>query len=315
MRFLKTTLLPIVMTLGLLFGSAGNVLAEDKPTITVGSKSFTENIVLAEALALLLEDAGFTVNKQLSLAGTVVLHEGLLSGDIDTYVEYTGTGLLAILGQDLPEAADMADADATPDAGMDQVYDIVAREYPEEFGVEWLEPFGLNNTYAIAVKGDVAEELGLEKISDLADHAGNMTLGTDQEFPIRPDGLPGFEEAYGFGFSDAKAGDIGLMYGAIDKGDVDVITSYATDGRIPSLGLVLLEDDMGFFPPYHAAPVIRQELLEEHPEIADILNQLAGQITNDDMAAINYTVDEEGVEPRDAARKLLEDKGLLDAND
>lgn len=292
--------------------------AQDKPTVGVGSKDFTESIVLAEIVALILEDAGYNVERQINLGGTVVVHEAMVHGDIDVYLEYTGTGLLAILGQELPEninasAAASPEADASPAAGVgiDPVYDIVAREYPEQFGLEWLQPWGFNNTYVMAVRSETAEEFGLTTISDLEGHAGNMTVGGTQEFLIRPDGLPGLEEMYDLQFGDSVGLDPGLVYSAMDQGDVDIISATATDGRIPALGFVALVDDRGFFPPYYAAPVVRQDLLEESPEVADLLNQLAGQITDAEMAELNFQVDDGGAEAIDVARGFLETEGLI----
>lgn len=298
-------------------GQPAGMMAQgaDLPTVRVGSKPFTESAVLGEIIGLLMEDAGYPVDRQLNLGGTAVVHEGMIQDELDVYVEYTGTALLAILGQDLPESTDSPEASASPAAnaaaGKDEVYRIVSEAYPEEFGLVWLEPWGMNNTYSIAVRRETAEEFGLVTMSDLADHAGDMTLGTDNEFPVRPDGLPGFEDTYGYSFGDVSQGDIGLMYQALDEGDVDVITSYATDGRIPALDLVLLEDDKSFFPPYYGAPVVRQDLLDEAPEVGDILNQLAGQIDNETMAQVNYRVDADGLEPIDAAREFLEEQGLI----
>lgn len=300
-------------------GSAPDVMAQDdKPTIRVGSKPFTESAILGEVIGLLMEDAGYQVERQLNLGGTAVVHEGMLQDELDTYVEYTGTALLAILGMDLPESlASGEEPEASPAAsasGKDEVYRIVADAYPEEFGIVWLEPWGMNNTYSIAVRRETAEELGLSTMSDLADHAGDMTLGTDNEFPVRPDGLPMYQETYGYEFGDVRQGDIGLMYSALAEGDVDAITSYATDGRIPALDLVQLEDDLNFFPPYFAAPVVRQDTLEEAPDMADILNQLAGRIDNDTMARFNARVDEDGLEPIEAARELLVEMELIDGD-
>lgn len=288
------------------------VLAQDgdKPTISVGSANYTEQFVLAQMIALKLEEAGYPVERKLNLGGTAVAHAALVNDEIDTYPEYTGSALAAILDLDMPETATPA---ATAGASLenDAVFQLVKQKYAEEFGIEWLPPFGFNNTYAICVTEETAAELGLETISDLEPHAGDMVLGSDQEFPVRPDGLPGFEDAYGFGFQDVVAGDIGLMYSALDSGEVDVITSYSTDGRIPALGLLNLEDDLGFFPPYHAAPLVRQDTLEKAPEIRGILGELGGQITNEEMASVNFRVDEEGVEPIDAARDFLVEQGLL----
>src|SRR5699024_11181644 len=219
--------------------------------------------LLGEIIAQLLEDNGFNVERQLNLGGTLVAHEALVAGDIDTYVEYTGTGLLAILGQELPpreEASPEAEVSATPAAGggayAQQVYDIVAEEYPNEFGVEWLEPWGFNNTYTLAMRTDHAEELGVTTISELVEHAPDLVIGAPQETLVREDGIPGLEATYGLEFGDTVGLDPGLMYSAIDNEEVDVITALATDGRIESMNLFLLEDDLAFYPPYFAAPVV-----------------------------------------------------------
>lgn len=314
-------LLSIAMTLVVALGLMATAIAapaaaqDEKPTVTVGSKDFTESILLAEIVALLLEDNGYTVERQLNLGGTAVAHEALANGEIDIYVEYTGTGLLAILGQELPDssAAPAGDASPSPAAGggQDEVYNIVKEGYAEEFGLTWLEPWGFNNTYALAVTQETADEYGLEKVSDLQGVAGEMTFGATQEFLVRPDGLPGLEETYGLDFANEQGLDPGLVYSAVAEGQVDVISAFATDGRVPALDLVLLEDDMGYFPPYHAAPVVDGELLEQNPEIADILNQLAGQIDDATMASLNLQVDEGGEEPIDVARAFLEERGLI----
>ena len=236
---------------------------DDPPTITVGSLSFTEPIILGEMISLLLEDAGYGVERSFDLGVSAGAHQALVSGEIDLYVEYTGGGLVAILGLPVPTAEETG----TPAASIaEQTYNTVAEVYLEEFGLVWLDEIGFNNTYVMAVTADTAEAYGLVTVSDLAEHASGMTLGTDQEFPDREDGLPGLEAVYGIAFGAVEPGDPGLMYEAIANGEVDVITAYSTDGRLPGLDLVLLEDDRNFFPPYRAAPVVDQALLEEHPE-------------------------------------------------
>ncbi|MBA2470088.1 MAG: glycine/betaine ABC transporter substrate-binding protein [Chloroflexia bacterium] len=309
------TLFAVFAAIGLVLSSFAGATAarQDLPTIVVGSKDFTEQIIVSEMVALLLEDAGYPVERQLNLGGTVVAHEALVNGDIDVYVEYTGTGLLAILGLELPAAeATPAAGAATPVAvGVDPVYDIVAAEYQSQFGLTWLEPWGFNNTYALALRGDQATELGVVTISDLLDHDQDLVFGGTQEFLVREDGLVGLQEVYGVEFEDAIGFDPGLVYGAIESGDVDVISAFATDGRIPSLGLTLLEDDLGFFPPYYAAPVVSQEILDESPEVADILNQLSGMIDDQTMADLNFQVDDGGMEAIDVARAFLIEQGLI----
>jgi glycine betaine/choline ABC-type transport system substrate-binding protein len=318
LRFFQRVAIPLVVMFGLILGSIGAVAAQDddKPTIVVGSKNFTEQILMSELVAVTLEDAGYDVERQFGLGGTAVIHQAIWEGEIDIFVEYTGTALVAVLGMDVP-SGDSGEGDAATAVASvaDETYRIVKDEYAEQWNIAWMDHFGFNNTYAMTVTADTADELDLQTASDLEPHAGDMTLGTDQEFPVRDDGLPGFEEAYGFGFGDVQAGDPGLMYAAVDNGDVDVITAYTTDGRIPALDLVVLEDDKGFFPPYYPAPVVRQELLDEDPEIADVLNRLGGAITEDQMAEMNYQVDEEGRSTEDVAREFLEEQGIIGARD
>lgn len=316
LQVLRRTWLSVVLVLGLMLGAVGVASAQDEPTVTVGSKNFTEQLIVSEMIALMLEDAGYPVERQLDLGGTAIAHEALIGGDIDVYVEYTGTGLIAILGMELPEEAENGDAATPEDDGLiDEVYEIVAAEYPEEFGVEWLEPWGFNNTFALIVTSETAEEHDLETISDLEGVAEEMTMGSEPEFPVRPDGLPGIEDLYGISFAGSETMDAGLLYDAVVAEEVDVISGISTDGRIPAYDLVILEDDLNFFPPYYAAPVVSQDLLEEAPEVADILNQLSGAISDDEMAALNYQVDDEDMEPVEVAQQFLEDEGILDAGE
>ncbi len=307
------------VTLATLAGGPAVAAQDDLPTVGVGSKDFTESVLLGEIVAQLLEDNGFEVERNLNLGGTVVAHEAMVNGDIDTYVEYTGTGLLVILGEELPDSEEGSDASpesgATPEAGEDgiaqTVYDIVAEEYPEQFQVEWLEPWGFNNTYALAMRRDRAEELGLTKVSDLEGVAGDLTIGATQEAVVREDGIPGLEATYGIEFGDVVGLDPGLMYSAVDNGDVDIITAFATDGRVESMDLFLLEDDLAFYPPYFAAPVVRQDLLEAAPHVRDILNSVVGTLDDARMAGLNYQVDEESQEFSDVARNFLTEEGLI----
>ena len=302
----------------------GRAAAQDKPEVSVGSKDFTEQIILGELTSLMLEEAGYTVNRQLNLGGSAVVHQALVSGEVDVYTEYTGTGLLAILELPLPEAGAEASpiaspmasptAGGTPVAGgglADTVYQTVATEYASQFDLVWLDPLGFNNTYVLCVRPETADELGLTNISDLVGKEGDLTFGATQEFLVRPDGLPGIEETYGLDFGDERGLDPGLTYTALDEGDVDVISAFATDGQIAQLGLVSLVDDMGFFPPYFAAPVVRQELLDEDPAIRDVLNQLAGKLDDATMAGLNAQVAIDQLEAIDVARTFLQDQGIV----
>jgi glycine betaine/choline ABC-type transport system substrate-binding protein len=310
----RRSLLSLVVAGGVLSRTGVRVAAaQDKPTVKIGSKDFTEQVLINEMLAQLLEDAGYPVERQLNLGGSAIVHQALVNGDIDTYIEYTGTGLLAILNLTLLDASTpTAGAAATPMAGVDPVYETVKREYKDQFNLVWLDPLGFNNTYTLALTQEKAQELGVTKISDLIGKANDLTFGGTQEFLTRPDGLPGLTVAYeGLEFGDAKGFDPGLVYQAVDSGDVDVISAFATDGRIPALGLVTLEDDLGFFPPYFAAPVVRQDLLDQDAAVADVINMLAGKIDDQTMADLNSQIDVEGMEPEDVARAFLQEQGLI----
>jgi osmoprotectant transport system substrate-binding protein len=278
-------------------GGAGALFGAAKPQVAVGSKNFTEQLICGQLVAALLEDAGYPVVRKLRLGGTAICHEALLSGNIDTYVEYTGTALTAILK--MPTQADPA-----------SVYETVSRAYRSRFKVTWLKPWGFNDTYAIGMRKDTAARLGVKSISDLRGKAESLTLGATQEFIVRPDGLPGLEKAYGIHFKAARGLDFGLMYEAVAKGDVDAISSLSTDGRNITLDLALLQDDRHFFPPYYAAPVVRDATLNQAPQIADVLNRLAGKIDDRMMANLNLLVDQNKRDPADVARTFLKQVGL-----
>jgi glycine betaine/choline ABC-type transport system substrate-binding protein len=290
-----------------LAGSAAVLAQDDKPALTVGSTNYTEQFILAEMMGLLLEDAGYPITVEHNIGGTLVIHEARNAGDIDVHAEYTGSGL-TVLGIDVN---DIKEEGMTPDEVVEKVYEVVKEGYKEEFNAVWLEPIGLNNTYALAMRREQAEELGVETISDLEEVAGDLKLGGSQEFIVRPDGLPGLQETYGIEFASAQGMESGLMYQALANGDVDVISAYSTDGRIISMDFVLLEDDKGFFPPYYASPVVRGEVLEQSPEIADVLNQMGGLIDSETMSGLNLRVDEGGEEPRPVAEAFLTEQGLL----
>lgn len=282
----------------------------DRPEVTVGSHNYSEQFIIAEMAGLLLEEAGFPVEYEHNLAGTVVLHEGLLSEDLDLYFEYLGGGL-NILGDDYN---DLVEEGTEATEAQDIIYEHVRERYIEEWNLHWLEPIGINNTYAIALRREDAEEMGVTKVSELEPFADDLHIAGSQEFMIRDDGLPGMEEAYGFSFGESNGMESGLMYTALENGDVDVISAFSTDGRIPALDFVLLEDDLAFFPPYHASAVVRGELLEQVPDAEEILNQMGGLLDNTIMAELNFRVDDGGEEPRDVARDFLTQEGLIEGN-
>ncbi len=283
------------------------MLAQDKPTVKVGSTNYTEQFILAEMLVALLEDAGYGTEVEHNLGGTFVIHEARNNGDIDVHVEYTGSGL-TILEESVNDIREEGD---TPEDVTEKVYEAVKTGYEENWNAIWLDPIGINNTYALAMRREDAEERGVTKISDLKDISGDLTLGGSQEFLVREDGMPGIEALYDFSFGNSQGMESGLMYSALEQGDVDVISAFATDGRIKSMDFVLLEDDLGFFPPYYGCPVVRGELLEQEPETRDVLNKLAGKIDDATMQELNFRVDDGGEEFKAVARDFLTTEGLI----
>jgi osmoprotectant transport system substrate-binding protein len=292
--------------------------AQEEGPVRIGSKDFTEQLILGEMYALLLENAGITTEKRLNLGGTQVAQEALLAGEIDLYPEYTGTGLTVVLGMPID-----AVASGTPGAGaatpadqavsIDQrVYDIVSEEYLEQFDLVWLDESAFNNTQALAVKRAFAEEKGISTISELAEIAGDLTIVAPSDFVERPDGLQGLQDFYDLEFGDVLSVAPGIRYQALDEGQAQVVLAFGTDGQVAGLDLVLLKDDKGLWPPYHVAPVVRNETLTANPGIADALNPVAPLLTDQVMSALNWQVDgPEKLEPVDVARTFLEEQGLL----
>lgn len=271
----------------------------DTTTIVVGSKDFTEQYILGEMYALLLENAGFTVERKFGLAGTAVAHAALLDGEINLYPEYTGTGLLTVLK--LPVNSDPA-----------AVYRSVREGYQTQFNLAWLDPAPMNNTQALAMTQERAAELGIRTISDMAAHADELVMIGPPEFDQREDGLPGLQRVYGdFTLKEYLPVEKGLRYQGLVSGQADVAVAFGTDGEISAYNLLVLEDDKGLFPPYQVAPVIQQSLLDAHPEIADLLNQLAPYLTNETMQRLNYEVSGSQREPADVAREFLVQVGLI----
>ncbi|MBO0962859.1 ABC transporter permease subunit [Neobacillus sp. MM2021_6] len=272
--------------------------AEDK--IVIGSKNFSESMILGNMLADLIENkTDLPVERKLNLGGSQVAFGALKNGDVDMYVEYTGTGLVNILNQ-------------PPESNPDKVYDYVQKEFKQKYGIELLKPLGFNNTYALAVRQDTAEEYRLNTISDLAKVSGNLIMGPTIEFPNREDGLIGLEKTYNLAFKDVKAVDGGLRYTALKNHKSDVIDAFSTDGLLEEFQLKVLKDDQNFFPPYYAVPVIKEETLKEHPELKKAINSLAGKLSDDKMRQLNYKVDSLKESPAKVAKEFLEKEGLLD---
>lgn len=262
--------------------------------ITIGSKNFTEQLLLGELIAQRLESrTRLPVTRRFYLAGSYICDQALLAGRIDCYVEYTGTALAAILK-------------APPQSDHQQVFELVRDQYRRRFNLEVLPSLGFDNSFAIAVRGDDAARYNLRTISDLARVAAQMTIGVGYEFLDRPDGFPGLARSYGLRFASApRVMDLGLLYRAIESRQVDVVSGSNTDGLIAALGLVVLKDDRHYFPPYDAVPIVRAETAKRHPEAAAAIRELAGRITADEMRRMNYAVDGEHRDATEVAREFL----------
>lgn len=272
-------------------GSGGNRVA-------VGSKDFTEQLILGEMLAQTIEgNTGLAVERRFDLGGNLA-HEALVAGEIDTYVEYTGTALLAIL-------KDQRSSDP------EEVYRRVKAEYARRFHIAWLKPLGFSNTFAILVRRQDAERYHLRAVSDAARVAAQWRAGFGQDFMSRPDGYAGFVRAYGLHFRETREMDLALTYRALAEKEVDLIAGNSTDGLIERYGLVQLEDDRHYFPPYDAVPIVRESTLEKHPELGPVLRRLGGILSVAEMRKLNYAVDGEHKQPRDVARAFLLEKGLV----
>jgi osmoprotectant transport system substrate-binding protein len=268
-------------------------------TVKVGSKDFTEQFILGEMYALVLENSGIKVERKLNLGGTPVAQAGLESGQIDLYPEYTGTGLLTVLKQ--PANSDQK-----------QVFDTVAKAYKEKYNLVWLEPAPMNNTQALAMSQENAAKYGIKTISDMVKKANQLTIASTAEFQEREDGLPGLKKVYGnFEFKKLIPLDPGLRYQALKNREADVVEAFGTDGEISALKLVVLEDDKKLFPPYQVAPVVRQEVLDKNPAIRDTLNTLSPKLTDATMQRLNYEVSGKQREPAEVAKEFLTQEGLL----
>jgi osmoprotectant transport system substrate-binding protein len=252
-----------------------------QPHLTIGSKFFTEQVILAELLAQHIEaTTHIPVERKTNLGGTLLVHKALLAGDLDLYVEYTGTALTAVLNE-----SPNSDSSA-------QIYDRVKQQYSQKFNLDLTEPLGFENTFAMVIRADDAQALHLRTMSDLAAIAPNWHAGVGYEFLERPDGFPGWSSRYNLHFAAApKVMDLGLLYRALVDHQVDIVAGNSTDGLIDSLHLVALVDDLHYFPPYDAVPIVRHDALEKFPQLRAALAELHNKVTADDMRHLNAQVD------------------------
>jgi osmoprotectant transport system substrate-binding protein len=252
-----------------------------QPHLTIGSKFFTEQVILAELLAQHIEArTNIPVERKTNLGGTLLVHKALLSGDLDLYVEYTGTALTAVLNES-PDNEDAA-----------QIFARVRRQYSERFHLDLSEPLGFENTFAMVVRQNDAQTLHLRTMSDLAPIAPKWHAGVGYEFLERPDGFPGWSARYNLHFAaPPNVMDLGLLYRALVDHQVDIVAGNSTDGLIDSLHLVALEDNLHYFPPYDAVPIVRHAALEKFPELRGALADLHNKISPAEMRHLNAQVD------------------------
>lgn len=267
--------------------------------IVIGSKNFTESLILGELFAQQIEThTSLKVERRFYLAGTYICQQAILGGRIDLYAEYTGTALTAVLKE-------------LPGTDRSHVFDRVKSGYAQRFGLEVLPPLGFNDTFAMVVRGEDARRLRLKTISDVIPHAKRWRPGFGYEFMERPDGYAGLKAEYGLQFgATPRIMDLGLITRALKEKQVDIVAGNATDGLIPALDLFVLEDDRHYFPPYEAVPIVRSEVLREHPEVREALSALANQISDEDMRQLNYAVDGQHHDAKQTVHEFLARKKL-----
>jgi len=282
-------------------GLAPSCSSSHSDRVVIGSKNFTESLILGELMAQQIEaHSQLKVERRFYLAGTYICHQGMLAGRIDIYPEYTGTALTAILKQK---------------GGGDEaaVYQQVKNEYERRLGLTLGPGFGFNDTFAMEIRGEDARRLTLKTLSQAAGYAPQWHAGFGYEFMERPDGFRGLAAAYGLHFAaPPRVMDLGLLARALQARQIDIAAGNTTDGLIPVLDLFVLEDDRHYFPPYEAVPVVRRELLQRHPEVAQVLARLAGKISDQEMQQLNYAVDGQRRDVKEVAHDFLRRKRLVD---
>ncbi len=280
-----------------IFGQKPPVTSEK--VLIIGSKDYTEQLLLSEMASQIIEEnTDIEVIRKLNLGGTQVAFGALKNGNIDMYIEYSGTAF----GDTLKH---------TPNSDMEFVYNTVVEEFKEKFDIKVLQQMNFNNTYTLAVKEALAEQYNLTTFSDLESISNQLTLGATLEFLNREDGLLGLQKNYALNFASSKGIDGSSRYVAINNDEVQVIDAFATDGLLKKFNLRILEDDQSFFPPYYAMPIMKQSTYDRYPEIEPLLNDLGSRLDNETMMELNYQIDELGRTPEEVAREFLKNQGLV----
>lgn len=280
--------------------ASGCTQFSDDNTIVIGSKQFQESYILAHMISLLLEEHGYETDVKEGLGGTFVNYEAMKQGQVNVYVEYTGTAYSQILNK---PPLDVWDPQV--------VYEEAEKGLLEQDGVLIISNLGFEDAYAIAVKEDWAQANNVSRISELEEFASEIVIGTDPEFAQREDGLPRIEEVYGFKFNNYQQGLATIMYEAIKQGDVEAVSAYTTDTRNELFNLRILEDDKNALPPYDAIVVVTEKFASENPDVVEIIKELDGRIDTDSMRELNYQYDVDKKEARDIARNFLVQQGLI----
>jgi osmoprotectant transport system substrate-binding protein len=277
--------------------------SDNKRSVVVSSKDFTEEYILGEMYSLALENAGVPVTRKLNLGSTDVAQGALVKGGasdgIDLYPEYTSTGLNNVLKRD-------------PIFDPKQVYDEVKKGYKDQFNLVWLDASPMNDTQAMVTTKETSDAKGIKSLQDLCDKAGDVSVAAVAEFKDRPDALPLLQKTYGgCEFKEIKVFAPNLRYKALENKEADIAQAFSTDGQIAGMGLVLLADPKNYGLPYNVAPVVRQDVLDLYPQITDALNKLSPMITNEEISALNWEVDGKGREYAAVAKEWMQKKGLI----
>lgn len=289
----KIIVIATIIVIGLLFLSEIDFSKKSEDSIRVGSKDFTEQEILCYMTSHAIENnTDINVETECNLGGAQVVFSALTNDNIDLYIDYAGTDYTDIL-------------DHKPISDVDKVYKTIKKEMKQKYNIEVLDQMAFNNTYALAVTKETAEQYNLKTISDLTRVSNELTIAPTLEFINREDGLPGLKKAYGLEFKDTIGIDGSPRYTALQNNNAQVIDAFTTDGLLRKFNLVVLEDDKNFFPPYNAIPLVRSDTLKEYPEIEDILNKLGTYLTDEVMQDLNYQVDELGNSPEQVAINYL----------
>lgn len=298
-KLLSAVLLAIILVTGSVFilnrnNQAKKQVEKGTSVIKVGSKDFTENLIVAELYALALEDEGYKVERLPNISGSLI-HQSLISNEIDLYPEYTGTGLLSILGQPL-------------ETDPQKVYQTVKDAYKEKFQVTWLDYSKANDGQGLVIRTDIAEKLGITSISELQKHAAELRFASQGEFDQRDDGIPGLTKTYGvFNWKSSKVYDNSLKYSVLENDEADVTPAYTTEGQLVNKAkFTLLEDDKQFWPPYNLAPVVRDQVLKDNPKLAEVLNKVSASLDTETITKLNARVDVDGENYSSVARDFYQ---------